>query len=345
MEEAVEHWRAQEREELNARPLAGVWLCGGAARLKGLAAYLSEGVRCPVNAFGPPDPQSGRALPEMAVACGLALQALGQAAVTIDLTPVDIRERAHHERRLPVLVAACALATALVAGAMVRSCVAARTEAAAIGAQMVELEACEKLIPRLDEARRGIDRYEAGVVPLVQAGSRGRRFVEALDAIAAVCGDQDWFVYLGDESSYHRGAAGAPEGRAGPPAPAPFPAGEAPRAVVGATVVTPEFPVRILARQAGGMPSLIAAGYTPFQRDQRYESRRQMIESLSARGPYGKVELLLEVERVGRKDIFDPWVQYLASQPGARFEPFSLRLALAAPDVVVPVVPEATPKR
>jgi len=348
IQEAVEHWRAQERQELNERPLSAVWLCGGAAQLKGLAPYLAEGLGCPVNVFGPADPQSGRTMPEMAVAHGLALQALGAGAVAIDLTPGDIRDRVHHARRFPLLLAACVLGTVFMVCVLARAFLTARADLALIGAEVVELEACERLVPRLEDARRGIDRYEAGLVPLVQAGNRGRRLVEALDALATVCGEKDWFVYLGDEGSYHRNAEPVAPAKGAPvpvPAPGGFPVGEV-RPVVGSTVLAPEFPGRVLARQAAGMPSLIAAGYTPYQRDQRWESIREMIDRLRDLGPYGKVDLLLEVERVGRKDIFEPWVQHLVSQPGALYNPFSLRLTLAAPDVVpVPAAPEASPKR
>jgi type IV pilus assembly protein PilM len=339
IEDAVSHWRAQERQELNEVPLSGIWLCGGAAKLKGLAPYLSEALHCPVNVFGPQDPQSGQPLPEMVVAFGLALQALGAAPVAIDLTPLDVRYQAHREKRFGFLVAACALATVLLAGVLLRAYLDARAELADIGAKMVELEACEKLIPRLEGARRGMDRYEAALVPLVQAGNRGRRLVEALEALATVCGEKDWLVYLGDEGSYKENAApGYPRAPTAATAQAFFPGGDQ-RPVVGATVVAPEFPYRQLARQAAGTPSLVAAGYTPHQRDQRWEATREMIDKLRLLGPYAKVDLLLEVERIDRKDIFEPWVQYLKTQPGALYNPFSLRLTLAAPDVTDAVTP------
>lgn len=336
IEDAVAHWRAQERQELNEIPLSGIWLCGGAARLNGLAAYLSDILHCPVRVFGPQDPQSGQPMPEMVVAFGLALQSLQTAPVAIDLTPADVRYRALRERRLGFLVAACVLLIVLLAGVLLRSSLEARTELAAIRAKMVELEACERLIPRLEEARRGMDRYEAALVPLVQAGNRGRRLVEALDALATVCGEKDWLVYLGDEGSYRANAVPS-DPRAPRPAPATlapgaFPGGDQ-RPVVGATVVAPEFPCRQLARQATGTPSLVAAGYTPHERDQRWEATREMIDKLRALGPYAKVDLLLEVERVDRTDIFEPWVQYLVAQPGRLYNPFSLRLTLAIPDV------------
>jgi type IV pilus assembly protein PilM len=339
VEDALAHWRAQERQELNEIPLRGVWLCGGAAKLKGLCPYLTEALHCPVQAFGPQDPQSGLLLPEMVVAFGLALQSFNAAPVTIDLTPPDVRDRAQRERRLGFLVAACGLLVALLAAGLLRSSLDARRELAGIQAATVELEACEKLIPRLEEARRGMDRYEAALVPLVQAGNRGRRVVEALDALAAACGEKEWLVYLGDDGSYRANAAPNP---ARPPTvaatPGPFPGGD-PRPVVGATVVAPEFPCRQLARQATAMPSLVAAGYTPHERDQRWEATREMIDKLRALGPYAKVDLLLEVERVDRKDIFEPWVQYLVGQSGGLNNPFSLRLTLAAPDIVEPAPP------
>jgi type IV pilus assembly protein PilM len=338
IEDAVNHWRAQERQELNEAPLSAVWLCGGAARLKGLATYLRDALQCPVQVFGPQDPQGGQPMPEMAVAFGLALQTLNLAKVTIDLTPADVRHQAHRARRFGFLAAACVLFTTFLAGLLERAVGEARAELTALRAEMVELDACEQLIPRLEEARREIDRHEAALVPLLQAGNRGGRFVEALDALATVCGEKDWLVYLGDEGSYKKGAlandprAAAAAAAAAQDAIGGFPGGEQ-HPVVGATVVVPEFPCRRLARQAPGTPSLIAAGYTPKRRDQPWEATRDIIEKLRDLGPYSKVELLLEVERVGRADIFDPWVQYYAGQPGALYAPFSLRLTLALPDV------------
>ena len=345
IEDAIAHWRAQERQELNQAPVATVWLCGGAAQVGGLDAYLSETLHCPVQVFGPAEPQTGRPLPDLVVAFGLALQALGAARVTIDLTPVDVRARAHRQARFGYLLAACVLLVLLLGGALLRGYLEARRELAAIRADTEALGTCEMLIPRLEEARRAVQRHEASLVPLVQAGNRGRRFVEALDALGAVCGEKDWFVYLGDEASYQRGSeTGKADGAAPPAAPGPMPGAEL-RPVVGATVLAPEFPRRQLARQAAGMPSLIAAGYTPHQRDQRWEAVREMIDALAALGPYAKVDLLLEVERVGRKDIFAPWVQYLLSQPGNLYNPFSIRLSLAAPDVAEPGPGEGAAKR
>lgn len=345
MQDAVSHWRAQERPELNERPLAGIWLCGGAAQLGGIDTYLADDMHCPVQVFGPRDPQSGRILPDMAVACGLALQALKAARVGLSLTPADVRDELHRQRRFGVLVAACGLAVALVAGVMARAYAAARNDLGVLGAEMVELEACEQMIPRVEEARRAIARYEAGLVPLVAAGNRGRHIVEAVDALAAVCGGRDWFVYLGDEGSYQRRAEAVPGNAPTRPAPAgAFPGGDV-RPVVGATVLAPEFPSRMLARQAGGVPSLIAAGYTPHQRDQRWEAIRGMIDTLRRRGPYRDVDLVREVEREVRRDIFAPWVQYLVAQPGGLFTPFSIRLTLAEPDTVQPASPEAGASR
>jgi len=346
IEDAVTHWRAQERQELNERPLAGVWVCGGAAQLKGLDAYLAEGLGCPVQVFGPADPQSGRVMPDMATAHGLALQALDVAPVAISLTPPDVRDLVHRQRRFAALVAACVLTTLLGVGTMARAYLGARRDLGVLASERVELDACERVIPRLEDARRAIDRYEAGLVPLVQAGNRGRRIVEAMDALASVCGEKDWFVYLGDEGSYLRSAAAPPAKAAAAPAAAPpaFPGGDA-RPVVGATVLAPEFPSRVLAREAAGMPSLIAAGYTPHQRDQRWEAIREMIDTLRALGPYRNVDLVREVERELRKDIFEPWVQRLTGQPGALYTPFSIRLTLAAPDVVPAAQSEAGPSR
>lgn len=345
MEDVVAHWRDQERAELNQRPLAGVWVCGGAAGLGGLCAWLGETLGCTVRTFGPTDPQSGRALPEMAIAHGLALQAAGAAPVTINLTPDDVRAEAHRQRRFGFLAAACGLILALVAGLLARAALTDRALLTAAAAERVELNACETLIPRLEEARRAIERHENGLVPLVQAGNQGRRLVEAMDALAAVCGEKSWFIYLGDEGSYlGRAATGSKPTAGRSEAAGAFPGGEA-RPVVGATVLAPEFPVRLLAHQAAGTPSLIAAGYTPHHRDQRWEAIREMIESLRGVGHYGHVDLVREVEREARKDIFAPWVQHLVGKSDGLFTPFSIRLTLAEPAVQPVEAPKAEASR
>ncbi|MCK5803849.1 MAG: pilus assembly protein PilM [Lentisphaeria bacterium] len=74
---AVEHWRAQERGELNEVPISGVWLCGGGARLGGLSEILESRLDCPVRLFGPTDSEGGQPMPEHVTAFGLALAGLG----------------------------------------------------------------------------------------------------------------------------------------------------------------------------------------------------------------------------------------------------------------------------
>ncbi|MBN2452004.1 MAG: pilus assembly protein PilM [Lentisphaeria bacterium] len=333
--DAIGHWRAQERPELAEIRIARAWLCGGGARLEGLPEYLADDLHCPAQRFGPTDPAGGVPLPEMAAAFGLAMQSIGAAPIAISLTPEEVRREAHRERRFPFLVAACVLFGVLLGGLLTRSYLAAKGEGGRLEAELAALAECEKLIPRLEGARRGVERCEAILAPLVQAGNRSRRAVEAVDALFLARGEGDWFVYLGDAASYHASRQAEPprpETETRRPGGGGFPGGEV-RPVVGDTVLGPEFPVRALARQAPGMDTLIAAGYTPLQRYQQWEPVRTIIENVRATGLYANVELLQETERVGREDIFEPWVRYFRSRPGSLFKPFSLRLSLAGPDV------------
>ncbi len=332
IQDAVDHWRAQERPELNTRPLAGGWLCGGAARIAGLPAVLAEELGCPVSVFGPPGPDGRGPMPELAVAHGLAQQALGAAAVPVDLTPPDVRERAHRERRFPLLAAACVLLVLLAGCALLRAYLADRAALRRIAAETAELDACERLVSRLEEANRTIERCEAGLVPLVQCGNRGRRFVEAIDALGTVCGPRDWFVYLGDEESYRR-AETPPPGAAPSPGqpPAPFTTGRPePAAAPGAVA---EFPVRLNAVEAAGSATLLAAGCTPHEEPQTWASVRDMIDRLRGLGPYGRVDMMMGhvpdvMQRAGRQDIFAPWRPSLEQ----RYDAFALWLTLAEPD-------------
>lgn len=324
---ALEHWRAQEREEAAAVPLGGIWLCGGGALVDGLPAFIESRLEIPVHIFGPENPETGTRDPTVVTALGLALHGLEADPVHLSMTPPEMRWAAHRDRRFIPLVAACVCVCLLVAAMFARGMEATARALAEVQAEEEQLRQCEAVIPKLQDSMRDLDRYEAALLPYVEYGGRARRFIDAIQALDQVRGGADWFVYVADEESYQEGknrdtgrSRSGDRGGNGllPPAAT---------VGIGDTVRAPEFPTQVLAQTITPTPSLIVAGYTPFSSAREFEAVRELRRKLNETEAYTGTDILAEAERVGREDIFLPWVRLLAAElPGTRFKAFTLRV-------------------
>ncbi|MBT4818748.1 MAG: hypothetical protein HON70_23770, partial [Lentisphaerae bacterium] len=102
---------------------------------------------------------------------------------------------------------------------------------------------------------------------------------------------------------------------------------------IGDTVSAPEFPRLLPVEDLPRVESIIIAGYTPLLAERPYESVRGIVKNLDEMDHYNGVDLLPEVDRIGREDIFEPWVAFFKQHPGDRYKAFTLRLPFASLEV------------
>ncbi len=331
--DVVEHWRSQERPELAETPIEQVFICGGGARIGGLAEWLQQRLEVTVTVFGPE--KEGRIRPEFAVAFGLALQAAGKATIEIALLPPELAWRKRRQKRLPLLWLAMLL---LFVPLMLWQFFAWQ----GYGRQLEQmrdhstrLELCAKLLPELEAMQKKVQLHESQLLPVLVGVRAGRQLSTALQVMADACAEDDWFVYLADENSYLPAKQQSRLATAPAPAPASLfaPAG---RAAVGDSFLPPEFPNRRLPQSVDRLEVLISAGYTNFVPSQPYERMREMVRRLNESQSFIGVDILPESMRVGREDIFAPWIPFCKKIPRRQFKAFTFRMPVNSTAAVVP---------
>lgn len=334
---ALETWRAQEEGPLAKAVISNVFICGGVCRMKGLDKWLEERLEAKVAIFGPSDGNNTR--PELTLAYGLALQAAGAAAIPLSLLPEDVKLLQLRQRSWPLLAIALAIVTATAIGLEAAWFMHTGTVSAVLAAEDANLDECGQLITRIQAARETLDAHESRMLPIVEAGNQAAHLAEAIIALGNACGPKDWFVYLADENSYQLTRT---QNKPKLPDPQQGMFANCTKADLGDSGGQPEFPLRIAAADITLTPGYIAAGYTPHLPSQPYEPVRAIAAKLEANNAFKNVDILPEAERVGREDIFRPWVAFLRKIPH-QYKAFSFKLPFASPDIVKP--PKPPPKK
>lgn len=341
---AVEHWRNQEQAEMASVPIEQVYLCGGGSQLGGLDAWLADRLESRVDVFGPL--VGGVRRPEFAVALGLALQAAGEAELRLSLLPADVAWRLRREQRWPWLAAALALVAAVFVGLEASWWRQSSRELAAHQVRIEQLSQCGNYINGIEQLQMRRRQLEAELIPLVVTGNQAGRVAAAVALLGQSCAADDWFIYLADEVSYHakRESVGKLSGQppaqrsAAAAAPASGMFGSAAEPALGDRGAGAEFPVLLSVFALPCSQAYVAAGYTPLQAEQPFEPIRSLVRNLNAGKEFRGVDQLSEQGRMGREDIFRPWVAFFQKLPEAQFKSFTFRLPLAAPDVRPPRV-------
>ncbi|MBR0459780.1 MAG: pilus assembly protein PilM [Victivallales bacterium] len=302
----MEQWRNSESEEFADAKLAEVYLCGGVARLRGLADWLSGRLDIPVEVFGPKEGEECR--PECALALGLALQSAGLAAVPLDMMPPQLQEKQLREKSWPWLAGALAWVACTI---FVLQAIWLHNMAK----QILELEElqqklhiCTEIVPQIETVRNDILRKESRLIPLVDGGAQSVRIRQAIHAMGEACAEGDWFIYFADEESYQspvRQQKEAREKNNRPPQNSFFDAPAAEPEENG------EFPVKRTPAQAETTQNYIAAGFTPQLANEPFGPIKALIGNLEQHGHFKNIDLLPEAERTGRPDVFIPWVRFL----------------------------------
>ncbi|HOG49462.1 MAG TPA: hypothetical protein PKY10_02610, partial [Lentisphaeria bacterium] len=291
-----------------------------------------------VEDFGPL--VGGVRRPEFVVALGLALQAAGVAELSLSLLPADIAWRLQRERRWPWLAAALALV--IVVLGVLEACWWRRSsrDLAECRVRIEQLSQCGNYINGIEQLQQRRRQLEAELLPLVITGNQARRATAAIAHLARSCADDDWFIYLADEASYHakRESGDKPSARrAAKPALQATPTvgmfGATAEPALSDRAAKAEFPAQLSVFDLPCNHAYIAAGYTPLQAEQPFEPIRNLVRKLNAGQEFRGVDQLSEQDRMGREDIFRPWVAFFQKLPKEQFKSFSFRLPLAAPDV------------
>ncbi len=357
---ALEQWRSQDNTAIAKKKIQRLAICGGGARMLGLAEFLGRILRCESTVVGVPLPPSKdgkeapaesaepRRDPAMMTAYGLALQGLGRAPAEISLAPREIQWLNRRRHAVGYLAAATTLASILVAGGMFLWYRSLKQEQTALNARLDELGRCEQLIPKLDDLTRNIAHREKMLLPFVDKGNRAYRFLGAIQELARVRGPHDWMIYLADYDSYQEGKP--KKAKTNPEKPAAvgpvfgmMPTPENTAATTAETAMPDPYPVKIVLPNVHPLTTMVAAGYTRFVPTERLKAVKKLVEKLN--GEKGKptlfkgVDILVESEKDARADIFLPWERLfrrIAVRGGDRYQAFLLRLPFAETDVVLP---------
>lgn len=329
----LESWRAQETEDLAQTPVEQVYVCGGLAQMKGLVQWLTERLEVPVQLLAPE--VDGVLRPELTLAFGLALQFTGKARLSVTLLPLDIRSRRLRMRNWPLLLASIVLLALVFAVIDFHKYLQGVEQMAKVKMQKKELETCTKEISAILDLQRALKFREMSLAPLIVAGNQHSHLCAIIDAMSGAKAEKDWFVYLADEASYQMRRVSSGGSLKRRPANAPNLFSQESSAMIGDIAGRDEFPLRYDAEQMSSTLSYIAAGYTPQVPNEPFKPVRDILRKMEDTGIFVRTDILAESERIGREDIFQPWIAFLKKVPGGQFNrSFTVRLPLKKPDIV-----------
>ncbi|MBQ7649729.1 MAG: pilus assembly protein PilM [Victivallales bacterium] len=326
----VETWRAQASEDLSKAIVEEVCLCGGASGIKGLDRWLSERLETPVCVFGPEC--DGKVRPELTLAFGLALQAVGCAKCPLTIMPPDVREMRRRQRGLPYLAIALGVAVFCTVFLDVAWYLRLNGGLEEYERRLSGLQDCNELITRIEASYAELYSREACVMPLVAAGNQSERIKETIEAIGNACSEGDWFIYLADEQSYR--AEDDKKGRQTANRGNMFGG----REEVGEVAGQAEFPIKL---NPGDVPvtlAYVAMSFSPNQDSQPYAPAKEIARKLDASGLFKGVDLMAEKDRAGRSEIFRAWLRFLAGVRG-QYRSYSFILPFSDVDVRKDVIP------
>lgn len=322
---ALEHWRQSEPEN-GKLPILKLWLTGGGAQLWGLNAHLIRTYGCQVGLFGLPQQEHlpGQDVnpeadinPDLSIAFGLALQGLNAADCRISLIPELLRWQQSKMARCKYLLWSAALLLLILAGALTGFYFHLVHEQAALEDRLNELNVCRNLVPKLDDCLVQIGHCQRMLVPLVEYGTRGWRFLSTIDELQRAMVPQEssnagWCIYIADEFSYRRSAGIIANRNALPPAPADnksggvfrvpgkAPAETAPSSAPETDLI-PVFKMELLQQ-------MVVGGFSPRQPGKaKYEVPKDILDSLNAGSLFTGADWFSDWDEEHALKVFKPW--------------------------------------
>lgn len=329
---ALEHWRQSEPEN-GKLPILKLWLTGGGAQLWGLNAHLIRTYGCQVGLFGLPQQEHllGQDVkadadinPDLSIAFGLALQGLNAADYRVSLIPELLRWQQSKMARCKYLLWSAALLLLILAGALTGFYFHLVHEQAALEEHLNELNVCRNLVPKLDDCLVQIGHCQRMLVPLVEYGTRGWRFLSTIDELQRAMVPQEssnagWCIYIADEFSYRRSAGIMANRNAPPPAPADnksggifripgkTPAETAPSSTPE-TELIPVFKMELLQQ-------MVVGGFSPRQPGKaKYEVPKDILDSLNAGSLFTGADWFSDWDEEHALKVFKPWQDLFENQ-------------------------------
>ncbi len=342
----VEHWRSQEREELSEVPIGRVFLCGGASRVGGLRKWLEDAFEIHMELLGPEI--GGEIRPEFAVAYGIGLESAEACTLPLSLLPPEIVAVKHRLKRFPIAACAAAVLLLSILGfelSIWRRCNGMMELMSNYEKQLAD---CEALIRKIDDTVGSSDRLEQVMMPLAESVNRSGRVLKALDVISRSCSADTWFYYLADAASYYgwgKHEANADDLQEGPRRGRKIQKDQK-KVAVGifetgmgkeTTASSVEFPVIVHAKDVRNEAAMVGAGFTMMADKAGYSDALKRVGELTAKlsdkTVFGRVDTMEDVSEGTRTDVSKPWTDFLFKAKSLHAMPFTLRMPYSEPEV------------
>ena len=321
LQAAFEQWQDQTEEDVKPKDIVRTYLTGHGAPLAGLLTFIERTLACDVEILqlAMPTPRGDAAA--FTAAYGLALQGHGAGLLSISLAPHQTRWAARRKRRTGILAAGTALLVLLLTTAFFNGFVRNKDRERLLENQLEKLKNCERIINRLDGTLARLTAVEKSQIPLVEHGSRSRRFAATLDRLSEVRGPEDWFIYVGDAHSFEAGKQFTKEELRGHNRTGTRTAN---RKTTGSLAIfvppdtSPSSSQSETARRPGRnvdemvpLSDMIAAGNTLLQPQEQLKPVREIVRKLNDTDLFTGVDWLQSSFLRGREGIFAPWQKYL----------------------------------
>ncbi len=345
IQNVVEHWRSQEREELSEVPIGRVFLCGGACRVGGLREWLENAFECHMELLGPEI--GGAVRPEFAVAYGIGLESAAACTLPLSLLPPEIVAINHRLKRFPFAVCASAVLLLSILGFELAVWSRCNHQKEKMSHYEEQLGQCDTLIRKIDETVGASDKLEQRMMPLAESVNCSGRLLTALGTISRSCAEDTWFYYLADAASYYGWGEhevrtdDLPEtGRRGKKNQ------KDQKKVVGSifetgmgkeNVAGVEFPNIIHSKDIRNEAAMVGAGFTTMADKAGYSDAHRRVGELTARLSdktiFGRVDTMEDVSEGARTEVARPWTEFLMKTKSLHAMPFTLRMPYAEPEV------------
>lgn len=341
LENLLNLWQDQENSDLKDVSITKVWVCGGGSKIDGLAEFLHEDCKCPVESFGPQDPNNGKILPEMTVAYGLAVMGLEQGDIAISLCPEDIQWVNRRKKNFRFVAAASAFFVLSISLYLLGQYITLTITDHRNRSEMTRLSKCNSLIPQLEDTVENITHHQKMMIPFVVKGNSSNRFVAAFKEISKVTGPEHFFIYIADAETFQETgkllAAGKVKNAAGLNSSFFNSEGKA-------NLVVDQTKYKIVDKMSE-INAVVLIGYTLCATNkEHYEHLRKIQGKLDESSLFKKIDLLPEEQLEGRKDIFGKWEKDVVNNRQIkpflrrkRFRAFGIRMPFADKNVKLQV--------
>lgn len=324
IQQAVEHWRSVEKDELAKTAIDSVFICGGASKIKGIIDCLQDFLEVSVQLFAPL--LDGKPAPEYTTAYGLALQSANTATVKINLLPKQMLWEMQRKARFPFLVAALIILFSLSFGWQIKSYLQLSKEIKFNIEHSKILSTSGNLTQELDYLHGELEKYEAEIALLTDPIKNMTDFQQLLKVLAEAVDEDCWLIYIGDEESFLQEKKAEVPTKNQSKTQNLFAGNVQESKTEAQSVSNQEFRTANFAEDNKAWQNLICAGFVPFVASQPYEQLRSLIAYLQEKSSFSEVDILPEQIRTKRETLFLQWQQLFRELPEKHFRNFALKI-------------------